>query len=243
MRNQDIEILSLLMNIQEKIDQYLQGSLSTMEKEHLEQELVSLGPEVAAELKDMKLIKEVIRQNVVHEKLAFLKSLEHKEQPKSEAKKSNKIYIYFLLIFALAAAVFYYVTNQNSSKYNYEDYYQNYAYTGSFRSIDEEITNEDNQGFQAYASGNYPLSVSLLEGIETNEALFYKGLAFMEMKDFTNAIKSFETVQNSKYPVLYFLSLSYLENDNLIKAKQSLQKIPQHQTLYYTKAQDLLQKL
>jgi len=231
------------MNIQEKIDQYLQGVHTAKEKEHLEKELLSMGSEVTEEFEDMKLIKEVIRQNVIDEKLAFLKSLEPDHDLDTNQHNSKINYIYFLIIFALAAALCYYLYNQSKSSYQYEDYYESYAYTDTFRSIDDNVHIDNKQGFQAYTQGNYQLCVSLLEGQNSEDAAFYKGLAFMEMKDFPNAIKAFESVQNSNYPVLYFLSLSYIENENIVKAKQTLKQIPEDQTLYYEKAKDLMKKL
>jgi len=187
-------------------------------------------------------------QNLVEvhlkEKKAFLQSLEKSQQ---KPKKSNLLWLIILFsifIGLLLASIVYLNKSTQEDEVNlYAQYYE--YYPSSY--INRSILSEKDQfeiAMKEYNQANYSNAVEFLKNVETDSALFYKGLAYMELNEFELAINQFEKIQSLEHlPFNYYLSLCYLQKGLNTEAIKALNEVPLKPEYYKTKAQLLQNKL
>jgi len=178
------------------------------------------------------------------EKKTFLQSLEKNHK---KPKKSKSSWLYFLIatFIGLFLSSIYYLnkSNQEVNPNLYAQYYEYYPSSHVNRSIKSKKSQFE-IAMEEYNRKNYSSTVEFLKNIDTDSALFYKGLAFMELKKFELAIKQFQNIQSLEHlPFKYYLSLCYLQKGLNSKAIKALNEVPLKPEYYKAKAQSLQNNL
>lgn len=208
--------------IEEKIDQYLKGSMTNQEREAFESQIE----------KDSELNREVDLQRAIIwavRKEQLGKIIQNEEENIRKKTNIRKLVIYFgsIAVAASLSGVFYlgYLNNCGSIS---NRYYQSYTYTPLPSRGDEvsALTQSDSIFFEALhqlENGQKKLSITQLESLNNSSA---------EMLAATNdAVK-------------WYLSLAYLKNGQKKRAKTLLHEIVNRaNSEYKTKAEDLLKEL
>jgi tetratricopeptide (TPR) repeat protein len=177
---------------------------------------------------------------------------------KSRSKKSRRIG----LILALAAGLilligmpvaFHRIKESRNSALVYEQYFAPYPYLLHERSIPDNISALDNRAMYLYTINNYAEAAALMEK-ESSDSLtnplqnLYLGVCYMELKQYSNAIKIFETLlskdQNlTNHQARWYLGLSYIKLNKRTKATEQLNILQADSGLYTYQALEILNKL
>ena len=208
--------------LEEKIDQYLKGSMTNQEREAFESQIE----------KDSELRREVELQRAIIwtvRKEQLEKIIQNEEVNFRKKTNIRKLVIYFgsMAVAASLSGVFYlgYLNNCESIS---NRYYQSYTYTTLPARGDEvlALTHSDSIFFEA------------LHHLENSQ----KKLAITQLESLNNS--SAEMLGATNDAVKWYLSLAYLKNGQKKKAKILLHEIVNRaNSEYKTKAEDLLKEL
>lgn len=144
----------------------------------------------------------------------------------------------------------------NSSLTNYDEifsqYYKTYQNDFSTRS-DQVVVNNLYLAFQAYESHDFEKAVELFSKVtEADESMlmayFYKGIASIEIGNFSAAVESFNKViknpANPYYPqAQWYCALTWLKLNNSENAIQHLTWLVNNDRFYGLKAKELMLKI
>lgn len=143
-----------------------------------------------------------------------------------------------VLVFVTFSAVIYkYISVDDSSVYN--KYYSPYELNTSRTSSDVDVL--DN----AYRNKNWTDVITIVNGIrdKTSKHFFLAGVAYLELKQYEGAIKSFQSVINKNKDsgddyfsdeAQYYLAMSYLANNDAQQAMPILEKIKKDKNHLYS---------
>lgn len=236
------------------IQAYSKGLLPRIRREKFEERLQN-DAEFKAKYEELNPILEALEDIDVEEKLKVIiarkKDNEREIVSLTQEKKTTSLPIQRITNYALAASImiligiFWHDFTMNSRAYG--KFYE--PETDGIRG-NEAANCPAKTTLNLYYQRNYKALLDLLEKqpiTPCNE--YYKGLCYMEMKDFLKAILSFtETIktpeQSTKQRAEWYLGLAFLKNNEPEKAKEMMVKIlntPEHQ--YEVLAKDLMAEL
>lgn len=176
------------------IEKYFEGSLSP-EESILFNKLFEEDAEFATSFEYEKNVKKAITLN---ERKALKQKLQSFEKPKQTYKwlyvaASIAVFIGLLTWNSL------FVTNYDSL---YSEYYQTYPNTVAPTVRGEVSDDIKSNAFYAYDSGDYMKAITLFSRIYAKDgddyAIFYKGLSYMELEKYKEALAVFELHDYSK---------------------------------------------
>lgn len=207
-------------NFNEKIDQYLDGELDDSEKASFE-ESVAKDPQLAEEVKQNMLLREVIEEGYRANMRANIRQWRNEGQQKGRSANIRKLGLRLaaaasvLLIFGLG--IFTVVVPQYSNDGIAQQFYEPDEDLGLIRGAnDADILR---QAFENYEQGNYVGAVPGFQRYPDNDkALYGLGLSYYQLGEFENAIETFKKLierENIEYTekAEFYLLLSYLQAD------------------------------
>lgn len=234
-------------------DDYLQGALTPEDKKSLELRLES-----DTELQDAFTIFKDLNGHLSHtfskERGALKTSLEQASTQyfdKETVKKDVKVirfkpmrYLVAACVVMLFGTIFWFQMQEAT--------YSDYSFKGSIDLVERGgVEDAFAKAEKAFNNASYEESIPYFEAIlEADPAnaqiLYYKGIALVEVDEYTKAEKVFQNLiqGNSlfKTKAHWYLALSLLKQDRIEDCKIQLQMIPESAE-DYERAQDLLKKL
>lgn len=225
------------------IEKYFEGSLTPEEKITFTK-LLEEDTDFAATFAFEKNVKNAI---ILNERAALKQKLQSFEKPKKAYK-----WLYVAASVVLLLGIF--TWNNLTTNYDslYSEYYQTYPNTVSPIVRGENTTDIKSNAFYAYDSGNYEEAITLFSEIYTNDgddyAIFYKGLSYMELEKYNEALKTFNlhnyTKENTFTPFFrWYAALSHLKLKNKEQAILRLEKLAQTDNPQKEAAKRLLSEL
>ncbi|CAM1350005.1 tetratricopeptide repeat protein [Tenacibaculum halocynthiae] len=177
-------------------------------------------------------LKKVISLEERAKMKASLQELEYNKY----SKKRNRSYLFVAASIAVLISFIGYslIVNQKTST---DDLYAEYF--ESYRNVIQPITrgveskNNSTKAFEAYEKGNYKKASTLLikaySEDKNNAYLLYQGISFLQLNNSDKAIevlnKQLEITDKFNIKTHWYLALAYLKNNEVIKAKKSLEKV------------------
>jgi tetratricopeptide (TPR) repeat protein len=252
MRQQDLNI----------IDQYLIGTLSELETIEFDHRLQS-DDKFRGQFEQFKLIISGIQYSARIDAIAKIKQIENAMPKivKTGKPKNLKLlnpYIYYAvagcLFICLVFSLFYlnYKGKHENNKTLFSAYfepYPNVAYPAT-RYVNDSLTIVQ-KAFAAYDQKNYNEAnefFKAIPGYEKDPTIsFYLAVTYMAINDCKNAEKFFLKLLNKNQAindkVLWYLALSYLEENNTTKAAEYLQQLTVTQNIYTENATKILKNI
>lgn len=230
----------------EKLIQYMDGDLTGGELESFEKQLSENG-ELQQELENLTLAKMAIRSYGLKSRVASVhREMMNEFNKTAEKPAENRIYPFMrstlkyaasIFLVLCSAVIYLYITASPSALYkeNYEPYKLSVTRGESSASTIEKD----------FDSGNYNVVISDFTKITNpgNKENFLAAQAYQSTHHLDKAIDAFNHVLSSpvsdntfKDDAAYYLALTYLENNQPLKAKPIFEKIYEdHDHLYHDK--------
>ncbi|MEZ4786673.1 MAG: tetratricopeptide repeat protein [Flavobacterium haoranii] len=239
------------MNKETLLTQYFEGTLTDEEKVLLNEKLEN-DAEFKAEFEFQKNVKAAIKLEERKKLKAKLSAIEDQRTPQKTKKHSVRWVSIAASFIVFISVGYWFFMNQNSNDSLYKNYYETFPNLEApvvRGSVSNDIKSE---AFYAYDSKQYEEALRLFSEIfekdKDDYALFYKGLALMELERFPEAIKVFEGYQtkpNSAFNsyVKWYLALSYLKTNETEKSKSLANELIKSENPFQNQAQELLRDL
>jgi tetratricopeptide (TPR) repeat protein len=142
--------------------------------------------------------------------------------------------------------------SRNSSRL-FDQYYAPYPYFLHERSLLEKDSSLNEKAMYLYNIHDYTGAASILEKNITDSLTnpiqdIYLGICFMEMKEYNNAVKTFESIISAHHYITYsqanwYMGLTYLKMNRRNKATEYLVKVKSDSCLFTRQAIEILDKL
>jgi tetratricopeptide (TPR) repeat protein len=158
--------------------------------------------------------------------------------------------VVLLILFSVILSVLFYTYNQSSEKIflaNYEVYKDRLTSRSDYSSSEDGLLDS---GFAYYDNQQYSLAIMFFDSTlkitpNNNLCKIYKGVSFIEMNLYTDAIQCFKQIINSedilyKEIALWYLSMVYLKTDQIKLAVYYLEQIQSYQ---YKKVRKILRTI
>ncbi|SHI41851.1 tetratricopeptide repeat protein [Flavobacterium terrae] len=238
------------MNKETLLIHYFEGTLTNEEKVLLFEKLEN-DAAFKAEFEFQKNVKAAIKLEERKNLKEKLIALENQRTP--QRTKNLKVrWISIAASFVVFASVGYWILSLNSNDSLYEDYYETFPNVEA-PTVRGSIANDiKSEAFYAYDSKNYEGALHLFSEIldkdKDDYALFYKGLALMELERFNDAVTVFESYQekpNSAFNnyIKWYLALCYIKTNQTEKSKNLAHKLIKSENPFQNQARDLLRDL
>lgn len=205
----------------------------------------------AAEIKELA---SKFRANDVLELSKKIRTIQkNNHQGTSPKKKTYFYYISSAVALAAVFTLFYFSFLQQISPSSAFEQYHDWNTLPSFQTKSAAVNNLA-EATTLFKEEKYQEALSIFtkyaeesNAYSPNVAL-YIGVSHLELQNYTEAIKTFDDLKNSKtldaHKAYWYLALTYLKQENVEKAKSMLEIIVQKSSNYnYKKAQKLLKKL
>lgn len=233
----------------DRIEEYLLNTMEDKERKAFEADLVSDAglQELFEHRKDLV---NGIRAGFNNE----LKSrMESDDQHRRQRLRTRRIQylsgIAAVVIIGLFSQLFLSRIKQDSSRI-YSEYYKTYP------NITIPISRSEENGdspFYQYETGNFTQALAGFDLIlnrkpDDDAALFYAGVASMELLEFEEAIRLLQRVEMNKQsmltrPAIWYLSLAYINSDNYEMAAEYLNKLVAGDDIYSTNSKKILKRI
>jgi tetratricopeptide (TPR) repeat protein len=227
----------------EQIEAYINGLLSPLEAEMLEQKMAA-NEDLAREVENTRLSIAIVKTYGVREKIKAI----HAEEV-SRAKKKNNTTISFYAYRIAASLAFFFIgfgiikfltTNEDNV---YQQSYFPYT-TEQTRSENKSGESLTERILGAYNAKDYDKVISLYENsnVQSPRATFLAASAYMEIEKFDLAVRGFEKVLQLngerqlklfQEDTEYYLALSYLKTNRPDDAFLLLKKIKEDESHAY----------
>jgi len=170
--------------------------------------------------------------------------------------KYKKSFLYsaaaVLLIFLVSSAILIISKNKKSPNELYSDYYTIFS-TYNYSTRDEFSQGSSlSEALSFYEQKKYTEAIQLFSILQntkeySEEALFFSGLSYMELTDFTNAIKYLKLSIERKGKFLieshWYLGLAYLKKNEPDNAKKEMEYMSKITSKYQVAAKNLMEEL
>lgn len=236
------------------IERYLDGELSDEEKLQFEQNLLS-DKVLAKELKLHKVIRESIGNEELRDLRAQLNTLTNEYRKKESIIRRVKhtvLYAASVTIFVVFS-VFYFHDSKVSNDELFSKYYERFDFETATRGSTDTSTDIFTNALLNYEDGKYNEAIEQFEKIpDTSEYYsskeFVTGLSYMELKNYNNAIRRFESVIYDKrnifyYDAIWYCGLCYVKTNQTKKAKQIFIYLKRNSSFYQEKSEEILKNL
>lgn len=243
----------------ERIEKYLDGRLSSEEKEVFENELET-NTLLRDEVKLHREVAETLRGEKIHEFRDVLKKVDS-EWNRGQSQKKNIIFsIRFKRMAALAATIlllvvvsypFIFQDKDVSNEALFADNFEPYKMILNQRSISDNDAEVAllNQAIVAYEGKNYGEASSAFQQLQTNNTnlialRFYTGLSELGAENTATSIDIFKEILATRDHLFieqsrWYLSLAYLQKGDRETAKLELEKIVEG-AFKYDEAKEIL---
>ncbi|MDH5397486.1 MAG: hypothetical protein OEX02_05025 [Cyclobacteriaceae bacterium] len=221
---------------QELIDGYINGTLTTMEKQLFE-ERMRTDKEFEQEAKETRLIAKAIRKierEKVYNRLQQFKA--DRPSGRQVFMTPQRTYLAIAASLALIAASFFVIKSLSPSAHQkvFTAYYSppDNLHVGQTRGDDDPATVEVVKFFQNKQYDNCVRAISSLEDPvrDRPEIEMMLGLSHMELKQFDKAVPPLEKLAGKttgyKTMALWYLALTYLAEERTDEAVETLSEIP-----------------
>jgi len=158
-----------------------------------------------------------------------------------------------VVLFVVITSVLYRTFSISSNDHIFSDLYLKYNTRMVIRTAQEADKSVLNSAIQWYNRNNYQAAINQLDKIIQSDpfstaAHFYRGLSYIETKDYGKAIENFSFIinqNNSRYTenAQWYLALCYIKTNQTGSASIALNKIAAGNSYYKLKASDLLRKM
>jgi tetratricopeptide (TPR) repeat protein len=205
-------------------------------------------PDFKKEFEEYRELIQGIKYNGFKEDFQKIKLLESKADIadiKSRTIRKTFWSIAAVISILIVGSVFLLISG-NKNERLFREYFEVYPVIG------ENITrgNEDVQaGFRYYQQGQYGLAISEFEMLDQEDPFiqYYLGNAYLAIGNSDKAINSFKSITGEDFDLAvqtkWYLSLAYLKQGDLARAKALLSGISEGNTSYSPKAKKILDDL
>lgn len=240
-----------------KVDDYLDGILSASE----EKEFSNAVDENDLLLDELQFRKDV-RASIQDEGFANLRSALIKEGAKireephrlafqSRREKNVVFAMAATLALLIASGLLYVFLNGQLAKPEQlaQKYYHPAKSIQHLRSVEESDLMGANEAFDYYNNGDYARSLELFISVENKVVSnFYSGICYFELKDYQQAVQSFDFVLRNQHNLFieqaqWYISLTYLKLGDVQKAEAMLTKISGSESPFAFRSGEILKKL
>lgn len=243
------------------IERYLDGSLEGNQKEQVKKRLLE-DPAFNLLYKNEKFLEKGIRYSFLKTKLEQIRSLEKSLGSQQDEKPARKLIflVYWKplaaaagLLFVLASYLLFFQPDPASlNEQLFTAYYEPFDSPGSglTRGQNDTVMTWKQKGYMAYDNGRYKEAVGYFQNtLKDNEDPIVKlclGNAYLSLGQADIAEGIFQNILRDHQDLVtqakWYLSLSYVQQNKLERAKSTLWEISQSST-YGEKARKLLNKL
>lgn len=239
-----------------RIEEFIDGSLSTAEADDLLRELET-NPDLLREFTLRTEVNLAIRNRHLDDFRNLLIS-----QSKNQTSNSSFFNLKkdILKTWHLAAASFalilvvgglwYILSNKPfSTERLVSKYYKPAQSILQFRSVELNSDDALKEAFNFYQQNDYSNALKYFNSLENQiTAKFYSGICYIELEEFDNAIDSFEFVINDKDNLFveqaeWYLGLIYLMNNQKAQALEQFNKIAKSESFYANQAKEIIKYL
>jgi len=245
------------LNYSEFIERYLDGEMTNEELKWFEKEIegnISLKNEILLRQKVNKALSET--KIINYRKLLEEAYIDYTLSNKNRGEKTS-IFKYYIVTFSILILVFiainFFLIKISPDKI-YKKFYETFPPTFTLRSINNVESSILKNAINEYSKNNFEKSAILFEQLlKTNKqspALnFYAAISNMEIKKFEKAEKYFIEVINNKNTSIFkeesmwYLSLCYIAQNNINKAKPLLKEIIKNNGYYAEQAKKIVRRL
>jgi len=233
----------------DRIDHYLLNKMDDNEREAFENDLNS-DPELRRLTRNRQVIIMGIKAGFNSELKEKLKAEDTRRKNAFPEKRIQYLSaIAAIVIIGLFSQVFLSRIKNDPARI-YSEYYRTYPNVSIPISRSEE--NSENP-YYLYETGDFRGALSefksLIEAEPGNETvLFYAAITCMELLDFDNAIKYLEIVAGEDQnrftrPSYWYLSLAYINSENIEEASAWLEKLAEGDDIYSNDAKKILKRI
>lgn len=243
------------------IERYLDGSLEGDQKEQVKKRLLE-DPAFKHLYKNEKFLEKGIRYSFLKTKLEQIRSLEKSLEGNQDEKPAGKLIflVYWKplaaaagLLFVLASYFLFFQADPSSlNERLFTAYYEPFDSPGSglTRGQYDSVVTSKQKGYMAYDNGRYEEAISYFQSAinENNDPVveLCKGNAYLSLGQADKAEVVFQKILNDQINLVtqakWYLSLAYLKQNKLERAKSTLWQISQSST-YGEKARKVLKEL
>ncbi len=237
-----------------QINEYLSGELTGSNLVNFENELKN-NSELQQELTLYNGIDEAIVQKGVIELRNNLNRI-HESLEKNVPVRKMFTNRYFLVAASVSIlivlSVFFFKMNNSSNTELYSMYFEPYESIDIIRGNSTDCDRLNNP-YDFYADKQYEQAVVAFDKLLEKDASdvkvnFYKGISSMELSDYEDAIKSFQTILDSDASLFvelseWYIGLCYLETNNDELAKKHFENVVGFDNNFSEKASEILRNL
>ena len=188
-----------------------------------------------------------ITLNHLEDKMSMLKEIERKEDSISSRSRIISLFSSRLTVIAASIVILIGIAIWMIPRSEIDDLYSEYyAFIPA-----TEVVRGDGDSFQIalgkYNAKEFEVALDELSSVESTRAHFYRGICRMELGNFERAILEFDEYLSKReeemLPAEYYKALCLIKQNEIKKAKQALRNVPQSESYYYEKAQNLLKRI
>ena len=154
-----------------------------------------------------------------------------------------------LLCFSLTTILL--TNNKKDLQVIFSEYYQPYPYNPGVRTMETVSQDDFDMGAEAYINANYGLALDYFNQVSADSPSYsttflFKGICFMEMDQFDQAIQSFNQLSENRILNEYgewYRGLCYIRLNEPDQARNEFEKIIQKEGYYSKQAKSILKGL
>lgn len=246
------------MNAYKNIERYIQGDLKEREVDDFEDSLAN-DKDLFREYRLRKDVEDALRED--DDVMEFRNQL----QDVMKEKRTNPV-IWFKRKAIVAGVVgalmlsmggvgyyFYQIDHAPTTDKIFEEYYQPYEATITFRSgTGNEVNSLLTNALEKYKEEEYKSALQLFQQVlqqrEDVAASLYSGISYMEIDKYKKANKSFDSVVEDKdnlflHQAQWYMSMCHIKLNNKEQALTILEDLSQQSGYYKEKAREVVKKL
>lgn len=242
--------------LNEKIELYLKDKLPEEEKEKLLR-LINENPDIKSDVEDIRVIKKLIETYKLEElreelqKKSVINSISYRYNNFVKSTYS-KAAIIFIAVLSLPL-IYLFLIKSDANETLFNEYFQPVTIEVKTRGLPPERGEEIQSAIENYKNNLFGNAVPVFkeyisEYPEDYEIKLYLGIALLgnneveEAKQIFTELKEFDDNYYSEYSEWY-LALTYLDEDNIDKAKEILMNIQDNNEYFGGSAAKLLKEL